>query len=473
MKNTILKCTIKTFRYFDVVVMDEFVSVLLHSRNSMNKSVMNTNKFFKSFNKKVVIADAFLTGYEDFFFENKNADSTITIDNEYRDDCELISYTDANNLTKEILECAIAGEKLTISSTSTTYIKSLEAMLFRNKIRVTTLTSTTSQFSKDVIYNSFKREENDLFDVLIFSPTLTVGVSNLNLVDKHFHYDSSRSSDVISSLQMIKRTRKAKQIHYHVKNVKKYLPISYAELRDDYISKIGKNVEQNNLFEYDDYGNPNISKLGKLSILIDVFKNILEKSHKDAFEHLLTYHFEHEPLLVDGKADGSLLGRYNKTIQKANKENDKIALRQYLELNKLDQLNLNISNVSKSLKNIIEIRENIQSDDSVVLENMIKLQLKDSKFVDKCYYWKLIKSLKNGDIDVQFMKRLISKATNTGNMQKYNILNSIIDYNGDVVELYELTEIKSRYKLYSLLKSCGFVEDNVYVGYTHFCIDHD
>ena len=72
--------------------------------------------------------------------------------------------------------------------------------------------------TKKLIYDLFEKNEHDKWDVLIYSPTLTVGVSNMNNNYYHFHYDSSISTDVISSLQMIKRTRKAKEIHMFIKS---------------------------------------------------------------------------------------------------------------------------------------------------------------------------------------------------------------------------------------------------------------
>ena len=78
----------------------------------------------------------------------------------------------------------------------------------------------------------------------------------------HFHYDSSSSCDVISSLQMIKRTRKAKEIHLYVKNKVQYLKTTYKELKDDYLQNIGKFVEHNYIFELNDYGEVRLSKLG-------------------------------------------------------------------------------------------------------------------------------------------------------------------------------------------------------------------
>lgn len=459
-------------RYFDIVVMDEFISVLLHSRSSMNKSAMNMNKFFKSFNKKVVIADAFLTGYEDYFFHKKEGCRSITIDNVYRDETELFAYDDPNYFIQQIVQAA-KKEQITVSSTSTTFLRSLELMLYTHGVKVTTLTSDTSQFSKDIIYGAFNHVENPLFDTLIYSPTLTVGVSNLNNVDKHFHYDSSRSTDVISSLQMIKRTRKATQIHYHVKNCKDYAPISYAVLRDEYKNKIGKNVEQNHLFEYDDYGNPTVSKLGKMNILIDVYKNVLEYSHISAFEYLLQYHFKNEPIVITEKVAGSLLARYKKMLKGDSKEADAMALQQYLNLNRLDQLDLNLENVNTSMKNVIKIHENLITNDSDILESIVNLQLKDQNFINKCYYWKLITNLKNEKVSEKFISSLISNSIKNHETQKYNMLNSIMEYYEFIIPSYPIPKLKNNVKLKSFLKLCGFNECMVNAGKRVFSIDNN
>ena len=456
-------------RHFDIVIMDEFISVLLHSRSSMNNSAMNTNKFFKSFNKKVLIADAFLTGYEDQFFKSKNLDKTITIRNNYRDDVELFSYEDSNFFTQMILQTA-KEEQITISSTSTTFIKSLESMLYNNGIRVTTLTSETSQFSKNIIYGSFAQDENDLFDVLIYSPTLTVGISNLNNIGKHFHYDSSRSTDVISSLQMIKRTRKAEEVHYYVKDTKKYLPLTYSVLRDDYINRIGKNIDQNHLFEYDMYGNPNISELGKMSVLIDVYKNVIEYSHKLAFEHLLKLHFANPQTIVTDKYQDNILTRYKRRLRVNATESDEMALKQYLNLNNLDQLSLSIEDVGKSLKNIIKIRESVSTDDNKILEDIINLQLKDNAFTEKCFFWKLVKITQSEGNGSKFIKRLIQKSIDDNNIPHYNNLNMVVKYD-EIKNCYEIKELTDNPKIKCFLKTCGFITLTPEPGCRTFGID--
>ena len=81
-------------KFFDIVIMDEFISLMMHSRNNLNNNSFNIAKFFGCFQKKLVIADAFLTGYENFLL-NKETNIHL-IDNDYRDDTQLYSYTSPN-----------------------------------------------------------------------------------------------------------------------------------------------------------------------------------------------------------------------------------------------------------------------------------------------------------------------------------------------------------------------------------------
>ena len=194
---------------FDLVILDEFISLLFHARNTINNSQINLAKFFASFNLKLVIADAFLTGYENKLL-NKNS-NMFFLNNVYRDETKLYEYNNFNYFIQKILRKAEEG-KITISSTSLSFINALFILLRKLNYRVLVLTAETPPSVKERIYQIFNDENSDDYDVLLYSPTLTVGVSNLNNVDTHFHYDSSMTTDVISSLQMIKRTRKTKKI---------------------------------------------------------------------------------------------------------------------------------------------------------------------------------------------------------------------------------------------------------------------
>ena len=215
-------------------------------------------------------------------------ENCFLLDNNYRDETKVNLFDDFNYFVLKILETA-KKEKITISSTSLSVIKALQLLLSKHGIRVVTLTSETP---KELVYKYFENENNDKWDCLIYSPTLTVGVSNMNNVKKHFHYDSSITCDCISSLQMLKRTRKVEEINIFIKERTDYLKTSYESLRDDYLSNVGKSFDYNFIFSINDYGEPVISKLGKKIIQLDVLKNILEYNHREAFLWLLKYHFK-------------------------------------------------------------------------------------------------------------------------------------------------------------------------------------
>ena len=185
---------------FDIVILDEFISLLFHSRSSLNSNSINIAKFFASFNLKLVIADAFLTGYESKLI-NKTS-NLFLLKNNWRDDVQIFNYLHFNYFIKMLINCALKN-KVTISSTSLSIINSLQLLFTDLNLKVITLTAETPPSTKQLIYNLFQQENHDKWDVLLYSPTLTVGVSNLNTVKYHFHYDSSMTTDVVSSIQMI------------------------------------------------------------------------------------------------------------------------------------------------------------------------------------------------------------------------------------------------------------------------------
>jgi len=116
----------------------------------------------------------------------------------------------------------------------------------------------------------------------MYSPTLTVGISNINDTKIHYHYDSGNSMDVLSSLQMTKRTRNAETIKMYLEQRTKYLSTDKYQIQKlltDY------------LVEDQDGDQIGISETGeKLSIIYKIF-NTLENLHKDSFKRLLSYQF--------------------------------------------------------------------------------------------------------------------------------------------------------------------------------------
>ena len=438
-------------KFFDIVIMDEFISLMMHSRNNLNNNSFNIAKFFGCFQKKLVIADAFLTGYENFLL-NKETNIHL-IDNDYRDDTQLYSYTSPNYFILNLLLHAEKGHKFTVSSTSIAFINSLNKLLNSKGLKVVTLTADTPDSTKKLIYELFEQSNHDKWDVLIYSPTLTVGVSNMNNNYYHFHYDTSTSTDVISSLQMIKRTRKAKEIHMYIKEKINYLKTNYNEIRDEYMNNIGKHVEQNYLFEIDDYGEPRLSDIGKKALKIDTFKNILEYNHKEAFLFMSKYHFFKEPIVIDTVWSSDVLARYKKELKDEKEENTKNAIEQFFLLSDIDKSNIILDkDADKLLKNIVLLEEYISADKETK-SKILNICIRDSSFIQKCKYYNVLKQYTDKFYNLSDIKRLISSAIMRNSQDDIQFYNSILEFGQN--------QLQNEYVLNSVNKKMRFILDSV------------
>jgi hypothetical protein len=404
---------------FDIVIMDEFISLMMHSRNNLGNSSLNIAKFFGAFNKKLVIADAFLTGYENFLLDSKK-ENIFQLNNTWRDKTILHNYEDKNFFIMELLKKAKTN-KITVSGTSLVFLNSTRALLEKQGLNVVLLTAETADQTKEIIYDLFEKEEHDKWDVFMYSPTLTVGVSNLNNVYDHFHFDSSKSTDVISSIQMIKRTRKAKNIHMYIAESTRFLKITYNSIRDEYMSNMGRNVDQNYLFDIDDYGEAKLSKIGRNAVKIDTFKNIMEFNHKEGMLWMMKYHFLHEPRNVKETYSENIIGHYSKILK-----NDKDILllaniKEFLSLNTIERTGIlldsnNATENAKLMKILIEIDEHIKSEtDDIIRTQIIKIALKNKDFVKQCKFYKhtidFVRGFSNlDDIKVQVSKAVIANS---------------------------------------------------------------
>jgi len=462
-------------KHFDVIIMDEFISLMMHSRSNLGNSSLNIAKFFGAFNKKLVISDAFLTGYENFLLDKP--ENIYLIDNRYRDPTTLYTYEDKNYFINSLVLHA-SKHKLTVSATSLAFIGALEMLLKKRGLRVITLTASTPQSTKDLIYKLFEQDDHDKYDVLIFSPTLTVGVSNLNNIIHHFHYDSSNSTDVISSIQMLKRTRKTREIHMFIKNRTQYLKTTYNAIRDDYLASAGKNTDMNFMFNVDDYGETCISEIGKKSIKIDTFKNILEFDHKRALLWLLKYHFANDPRTITDTFSGNILLRYQKII-KTNKKTLLISqIDQFLALNNIEKTAVLMdADADKTLKTLALIDENVKDCDADIKAKILTKTLKDPSFLTKCRYFKAAFMYTKNLWDITDLEHRLSQAIINGNSDDLQFYNSLVSYGQqEIYDEYGLNVIHKNPHLKSLLIKCGYKNDGRQihsVGYRGFRIDTD
>lgn len=290
---------------FDVIVLDEFMSILLHHRSNLTSNQnLNVAKFYVAMNnKKVLMADAFLTGFEDMYIKNRE---TQSITNLYRDDIKLYEYSNSNKFIENLVNVACnldKGESISCSFMSVNVLKVVEKELKKNNVAVISLTSETPEITKGLIYERFNETDNDAWGAILYTPTLTVGVSNLNNVTHQFHYDTGNAGGVIDSLQMVKRSRNAKEIHFYLQERQFYKETDLTALNASAELAIKyhyKNQDKTLLVDMDyATGDFSLSELGKYVNTIESFNNILENNHANAFRILLAQQFKNNAVVID------------------------------------------------------------------------------------------------------------------------------------------------------------------------------
>lgn len=449
-----------SLRYFDIIIMDEFVSLLLHSRNNLSHDSSNAARFYSALGRKVVIADAFINN-----FVLKLVQGPVTmVENMWRDDTTVQLYSDFNYFCQTLLRTA-RQQKITVSCTSLNIINALQLLLENNGLRVCTLTSSTPCTSKERIYSYFGQKESP-WDVLIFSPTLTVGVSNLNEIEHHFHYDSSMSNDVISSAQMCKRTRKAKTVHVCVKPRFQVLKTDYDDLKQFYMEHSVAS-EDNFMFTLNAYGELKLSKLGRKAIVVDQLRNILEVSHKDALVYTLGMHFKEIKPSIRCTVYQNILSSYIKTT----KENEANLLRSNIEqFKRLNHIEADVDAVAmRVIEDTLQHVDGACPDKGAVLDAV----LKDKKFVTKCQRYKMFLGWCEGGTGSDYyrakMSYLILHQNNPELMNLCSLFAKLPPMKAE--DQYQKSKLNSSQVL--LLKNCGFFVSTSQAGARLLEVDPD
>lgn len=270
---------------FDIVILDEFVSVLLHSIDNLSKNKKEVmEKFLMCLkHKRVVVSDAFLNDYLLELFEGK----VFKVENTYKDLID-IKEKDNNGFFAEIKKSLENNEKITISTTSLSEnllqrIESICGLLGKTKTIITGKTDLNNK-------NEFIEEFNSMNfnnDILIFSPVLTIGVSIQNDISKHFHYDGSKSVNTIQSIQMLGRSRKIEKVFYFVADIQNYTSIDTESDEEFFIKNRIFNADSSFYLNLNNKGEMELNYLGKYFFKIRKYLKYLQSNTNKAFNSLL------------------------------------------------------------------------------------------------------------------------------------------------------------------------------------------
>ena len=266
--------------YFDVVILDEITSLLLYVSDTYSgkegRYRKNIEMLMKVGQKKLFVSDAFIIDLP--FIETENI---LGIYNNFRESLHVIEYKSKFPFFSKIIREAGKGI-ISVSGNEKRVLHKLEKQFQKRGLKVLKLTADLSLREKENVFKLLNDTENFKYDVFLFSPTLTVGVSILLDIKHHFHFDNSSSMDVISSIQMTRRSRNAKNIHFYISAISSFKTtnISGIEKRLDLFQMVNK------------YGvSFGLTEAGKKLAKIKQMRNIFDNTHKYAFRELLTYQF--------------------------------------------------------------------------------------------------------------------------------------------------------------------------------------
>ena len=438
-----------SLKYFDIVILDEFISLLLHTRNHLtNHNDINRSKLYFALKKQCVLADAFLFGYEKIFFKNRKI---FSYQNNYRDDINLFQFKNIDSFLFKLFEVLKKEKennfknKISISTTSKKMSELLYFILKQKGYKVILLNSDTSEFTKQNIYKNFLKENHNYWDIIIFTPTLTVGVSNNNYIKHHFHFDTSNSADVISSLQMIKRSRKAENIYMYIKYYNKLL-ITNKKLLEKIILK----NKESNFFDFDENGDLKISEIGNFILDIEILYNTLESNHKQSFEILLKHQFKNDPKIIN-YSEKFPLKEYRQQLKKEQEKEAKIILNN-LKINWNENIIKDFKEKSyesnKILKLISEIKKFINSNDKKTLLRIAEKEIKENfNYLNKLKLLKIF--ITNTKEDLEKLNSFFQNLNDTKILQymitlKEKDIKFFYEYSlNDIKELEKQYEIKN------------------------------
>lgn len=264
---------------FDVVILDEVTSLLLYMTHTYigkeDAYYNNLTSFSKLHNKQFLISDSFMIHFP---FEY-NVKETLSIYNDFREDLEVTEFIDKKNFEAKILRES-KKELISVSSNEKRFLLNLKKKLESRNLRVLLLTGDTE--NKKEIYLILQNRKIS-YDAILYSPTLTVGISIFCDIRQHFHFDNSGTISVIDSLQMTRRVRNAKYLNYYV--------LGRTSYSDTDIQSIEKKLHQFKI--RNEYGETfGLTKAGKLLASITQINNIFMNTHKYAFRELLLYQFK-------------------------------------------------------------------------------------------------------------------------------------------------------------------------------------
>lgn len=261
---------------FDIIILDEITTLLLYMTDyyegKEKRYKKNINFFMSLQGKKIVLSDAFI-------IDNPFIGKELGIYNEFREVLNVTEYKDKWAFLNKIIRESQKGI-ISFSSNNKSLLVKMAEHLKKRDLKVLLLTGDTK--NKKEVYKLLKNTWT-YYDAILYSPTLTVGVSILWDIKHHFHYDISGTVSVVDSIQMTRRSRNAKNVHYYVQGKKTYRATSLPSIERG--MDIFKMINKYGI----EFG---ITGAAKQLAIVKQMKAIFDNGHKYSFRALLKYQFK-------------------------------------------------------------------------------------------------------------------------------------------------------------------------------------
>lgn len=260
---------------FDVIILDEVTTLLLYMTDyyegKEKRYKKNIHFFMNLQGKKMVLSDAFIIDYP---FKGKE----LGIYNEFRETLDVTEYKNKWAFLNKVIRVSQQGI-ISFSSSNKSLLVKMTRHLEKRGLQVLLLTGDTK--NKQEVYKLLEQTWT-YYDAILYSPTLTVGVSIMWDIKHHFHYDISGTVSVVDSIQMTRRSRNAKHVHYYVQGKKTYSATSLPSIERG--MDIFKIVNKYGV----EFG---ITNAGKELAKVKQMRAIFDNGHKYSFRALLKHQF--------------------------------------------------------------------------------------------------------------------------------------------------------------------------------------
>lgn len=392
--------------FFDIAVIDEFESFCLYlNQPALSKYyIPNINTVFNIFNnKKIVVVDAFLNSFSlNLYFPGEKK----VIINSYKDLSKVYLYIHKQTFFSVLKKIVHNKQNNLISCSFTTLseMKATKKMLERDNLKVVEVFAETPEQTKNIIIDVLSKEGQVSFDVLLFSPSITVGVSILSDITHHFHFDNGKSVDPVSSIQMTKRSRKAQYIHIFSDSIQREWKSYDNEIlnieMEQKLQNISEQIDKSYFINFDSGG---LSKIGQFVNKFKAHFNFYSNYHKYMFRMLLEEQFSNIQL-IDKDMDSSNFSAFMEKEVLIKKVKKNLFFGYNLN-NKLDIEDFDSNYIPKNedelrTQILLEVKSKfpmLSNKDVLTLSEMYirDMEILDKVYLLKTYLTKDIKEIKN------------------------------------------------------------------------------